>query len=391
MTLGIDASNLRAGGGVTHLVELLRAAQPHVHGIGQVIVWGGRATLEHIVDTPWLVKAHEPTLDGSLARRLIWQRRTLARRARAAGCDVLLVPGGSYSGDFRPFVTMSRTLLPFEGRERHRYGWSWMRWKLALLRAGQADTLRRADGVIFLNDYARRSVTRATGALRGLVRVIPHGVSAAFRATPRPQRSLDAYSTATPLRVLYVSTVDMYKHQWHVVDAVGMLRGRGLPVVLDLIGGAYPPALQLLRDAIARVDPDGRFVTYLGAVPHAELPSRYLQADVFVFASSCENMPNTLLEAMAAGLPIACAHRGPMPEILGDAGVYFDPEQPDDIARAIEALLTSPSERARVAEAARARVESFTWEQCAHETLAFTVELSGHSERSVAGTAAGKG
>jgi glycosyltransferase involved in cell wall biosynthesis len=173
----------------------------------------------------------------------------------------------------------------------------------------------------------------------------------------------------------------MYKHQWHVVDALGILRERGLPVGLDLIGGAYPPALRRLREAIARVDPAGRFVSYVGAVPHADLPARYQQADVFVFASSCENMPNTLLEAMASGLPIACSDRGPMPEILGDAGIYFDPERPADIARAIEGLLTSATERARVARTARDRVEQFTWERCADDTLSFIVETQRHHMR----------
>ena len=56
--------------------------------------------------------------------------------------------------------------------------------------------------------------------------------------------------------------------------------------------------------------------------PHAVLK----RAHLFVFASSCENMPNTLVEAMASGLPIACSDRGPMPEILRDGGTYFDPE-----------------------------------------------------------------
>ena len=63
MRIGIDASNLRAGGGVTHLVELLRAADPPAHGFEQAIVWGGAATLSKIEDRDWLCKVHDPLLD----------------------------------------------------------------------------------------------------------------------------------------------------------------------------------------------------------------------------------------------------------------------------------------------------------------------------------------
>ena len=120
MRLGIDATNISAGGGVTHLVELLRAAQPPQHGFGQVVVWSARATLERIDERPWLVKLEDPMLERSLPWRAYWQRFRLADAVRQAGCDVLLVPGGSYAGDFHPIVTMSQNLLPFEWREARR-------------------------------------------------------------------------------------------------------------------------------------------------------------------------------------------------------------------------------------------------------------------------------
>jgi glycosyltransferase involved in cell wall biosynthesis len=69
-----------------------------------------------------------------------------------------------------------------------------------------------------------------------------------------------------------------------------------------------------------------------------------LKSDIFVFASSCENMPNTLIEGMAAGLKIACSSRGPMPEVLKDAGYYFDPESPVSISKAIEQIILNPDE-----------------------------------------------
>ncbi len=82
MRLGIDASNLRAGGGVTHLVELLCAAQPQEHGITRVVVWAGQNTLKQIPAKPWLERVHEPMLDQPLPVRLYWQKVKLSQLAK---------------------------------------------------------------------------------------------------------------------------------------------------------------------------------------------------------------------------------------------------------------------------------------------------------------------
>ena len=89
---------------------------------------------------------------------------------------------------------------------------------------------------------------------------------------------------------------------------------------------------------------------------------------MFVFASSCENMPVTLLEAMAAGLPIACSDRGPMPEILGSVNPYFDPEKPETIADAIQRLIKDDSLRNQASITALEIACNFTWERCATAT-----------------------
>lgn len=375
MRVGIDASNLRTGGGVTHLVDLLQAVEPQAHGLEGVVVWGGHATLAALPPAPWLHLRHEPALDGGLLTRARWQRSVLAARLREAGCDILFAPGGTYGGHFRPFVTMSRNLLPFEATERGRYGLTAMRLKLAVLARTQAATLRRADGVIFLNAYARRAVERTTGRLTCAVREIPHGVAEAFRARPRPARPLAACSQADPFRLLYVSTIEPYKHQERVVEAVTQLRAAGMPVSLELVGGGREPWVTRLRETIARVDPAGQNIHYAGSVPHDVLPARYHAADAFVFASSCENMPNILLEAMASGLPIACAARGPMPDMLGDAGWYFDPERAGDIATALRALIDDPVTRDARAHAAWQRAAGYSWTRCAADTFALLREV----------------
>lgn len=374
LIIGIDAANLRSGGGVTHLVELLNAATPASQGIDRVVVWTGPTTAARLPSRPWLEVVTPHALDGGLLSRTFWQWRGLPRAARARRCDVIFAPGGSYSADFAPAVTMSQNLLPFEWRELSRYGLSMMTAKLCLLRLVQSRSFRRSQGVLFLSDYAQRTVVAVTGTLKGHTKKIPHGIAERFLIAPRAQHG-DGRSPNTPLRLLYVSIIDVYKHQWAVVEAVHSLRSQGIALELDLIGPAYPSALSRLEETVNRLDPEGLWVRYQGAVPYEQLHEAYGNADIAIFASSCENQPIILLEMMAAGLPIASSNRGPMPEILGDAGVYFDPERPADIAGRLEELVISPDLRARLAQRSFETARQFSWARTADETFTFLASM----------------
>lgn len=376
MIVGIDASNIRAGGGVTHLVELLKAADPQAHRFLKVVIWGGQTTLSQIEERPWLEKCHLPELDRNLFFRTLWQCFKLSCLARESGCNVLLVPGGSFAGSFHPIATISQNLLPFEWHELRRYGVSLLGLKLSLLRWSQSHTFRNAEGIIFLSQYAQDTVLQAIGSKDGKSVIIPHGINERFTCPPREQESIARYSASRPFRILYVSIIDMYKHQWHMVEAVSQLRDSGIPVSLELIGPAYPPALVRLKKAISRFDPKGEFVHYLGKIPYSQLRHHYQSADLFLFGSSCENMPNILLEGMAAGLPIACSIRGPMPEVLGDSGVWFDPEKPVEAAKALKEMIESTELRTRMAKESYGRSRAFSWQRCAEETFQFLSEIA---------------
>ena len=374
--IGVDATNLRRGGGLTHLIELMATAQPGRNNFSRIILFGARQTLSKLPDREWIEKINPPYLDRGLLQRTIWQRFRLASSASVAGCDVLFVPGGSYSASFHPVVTMSRNMLPFEWTELRRYGWTLLSLKLLLLRWVQSRTFRNADAVIFLTEYAKRNVLRVTGALAGSTRIIPHGLNARFHSLPKVQRPISDYTSDKPYRILYVSIIDQYKHQWRVVEAVARLRKVGLPVSLDLVGPAYPAALKRLQRTLAMLDPEGNWACYLGEIPFEALHKCYANTDLGLFASSCENMPNILLETMAAGLPIACSNRGPMPEILGKSGAYFDPEQSGDIHRALQTLIESPGLRTQLSRASHKRAQQYSWRRCADETFEFLSETA---------------
>ncbi len=116
------------------------------------------------------------------------------------------------------------------------------------------------------------------------------------------------------------------------------------------------------------------FVTQTGFVPQKELRANLVTSNLFVFVSSCQNMPVSLLEAMAFGLPITCSNRDPVPEIHADGGVCFDSGKPGSIAAAAEQLTTESALREGVGRRAKQLSEQYSWSRCAEETWKFIGE-----------------
>ena len=371
MIIGIDASNIRVGGGVHHLVEVLAVAKPDKHAFSKIVLFGGSKTLDQIEPRPWLIKVIPPALNGSLMQRVGWQRFMLSGEARRHGCDLLFVPGGSFAGDFTPVVSMSQNLLPFQWKELCRYGWSLVTVKMMLLRLAQARTFASVEGVIFLTEHAREAVLRVVQIPVPNTTIVPHGINVRFFSAPKPQLPISNYSSDRPYRILYISTIDVFKHQWNVVEGIAKLRSLGYPVILDLIGSSYAPAFYRLKQALVKHDPEQTFARYIGPLPYNEIEKKYSEADLFVFASSCETFGQIITEAMCAGLPIACSERSAMSELLGNCGIYFDPEDSESIANAIRRLLDDPSLRGSIATGANKLSTHFSWERCADETFKF--------------------
>src|SRR3990167_5444661 len=165
MILGIDASNIRQGGGITHLKEFLNASIPSQYGFSRVVIWAGLDTLNCIESQDWLLKLNHPLLNKSLPARVIWQRFFLKKAMKTTKCNLLFVPGGSDISHFEPMVSMNQNLLPFTWPEIRRYGFSITTFKFLLLRFTQTRTFRKANGMIFLTHHAKQIVQEVTGAL----------------------------------------------------------------------------------------------------------------------------------------------------------------------------------------------------------------------------------
>jgi glycosyltransferase involved in cell wall biosynthesis len=140
-----------------------------------------------------------------------------------------------------------------------------------------------------------------------------------------------------------------------LVAAHRRLGDGALPLVIA--GGAVPGLADAGGGAGAR---------YLGRVSDSELRALYAAADGFLFPSLHEGFGIPPLEAMALGVPVLAARRAAMPEVLGDAAMWFDPMSVADMTRAMCAFADmAPDKRARMIAAGRVRAAGFNWAESA--------------------------
>ncbi len=375
--IGIDASRNRSGGAKAHLIGVLTGDDPRKYGISKVHLWAYRSLINSIPDSPWLVKHSPAVLEKSLLSQLWWQYKNLPQEARELGCNIMLNTDAGSICPFYPSITISQDMLSFEPGEISRF-WPSKAWlRLFLLKYIQAYSLKKSYGAIFLTQHASKVIQETTGEIKKF-KIIPHGVSEVFQAVGLARKDKFYKSSEKKLeeiKLLYVSNAALYKHQWQVIKAVDTLKKQSFSVSLLLVGGGSGKAQKLLEQALNQVDPEQKFIQQQPFVKHEEIPSYLSQADIFIFASSCENMPNTLLEAMASALPIACSDRGPMPEVLENGGVYFNPEDTESISRAIQKIINGGVQlQEQLGLRALEISKKYSWERCASETWAYLQE-----------------
>ena len=91
IVLGIDAANIRHGGGITHLSQLLKHANPKNSGISKVVIWSNQKTLDKLPNKNWLKKKKTKILDGNFLKRTYWQSFKLTKELRKEKCNILLL------------------------------------------------------------------------------------------------------------------------------------------------------------------------------------------------------------------------------------------------------------------------------------------------------------
>lgn len=375
MRIGIDATNVGGGGGITHLKEVLLHfnQEKYKDSITSITVFASQKVLNKIAVFHKLEKVSFPELNKGLLSRVIFQLFKYDKQIEPR-CDLLLSITGDYIGKFKPVIGMSRNMLLYE-----RHVWSEIKQPKEIIRfwlnfQKQKRCFNNAMGIIFISNFAKNYVSKSISLEHKKIEVIHHGISKRFSNPLKSHKPIVDFDLKAPFKFVYVSPVHVYKHQWNVVLAVAQLKALGYPVELHLIGSIiFEPAGKKLLKTIDEVDPNKSYIKYHGHVEYDEIEKWYKEANGLIFASTCENMPNTLIESMASGISIACSNKQPMPEFLKDNGYYFDSYDVNSIQSALEKLLLNPKKNDEMATNNLKELEKYNWEDTSNKTFDFLI------------------
>ena len=371
MILGIDASALGSGGARRHIIEILNCFEPIKHGFSKILIWGHKDLLDQIPNSNSLIKCSHPLLNKGLFCRILWQLFYRDKHFKK-NIDVLFSPCGTYSGNFRPYITMSQNMLVFNKIEQKKFGLSFYRLKFILLFFVQRYSFRNSQGIIFISKYARDYISKYVDYSFVNTSLIHHGISKIFKKKPVLQKEIKFYNKKNPFILLYVSTIFNYKNQLNVVEAIKRLRKKGMPVKLNLVGEVGEKIIgENLAKKIDEFNSENIFINWVRGVSLKKVVNYYHSSDLFIFASSIENMPNILIEAMASGLPIACSNKKPMPEFLNKTGLYFNPEKMNEIEQTVDKMIKDPQLRQSYSKSSFSISNNYSWKICADKTFDF--------------------
>lgn len=233
-----------------------------------------------------------------------------------------------------------------------------------------AAAVRRADHIIADSEATRSDVIELLGVPPGKVSTVLMAADERFRpATPEAIAQMRNRHGLPEDYSLFLGTFEPRKNLGGLLRATALLRA-DLPdapplVVAGRRGWLYEEAFALCSE----LGLDG-FVIWLEDAPFEDFPALYSGAQVFCLPSFYEGFGLPPLEAMACGTPVVVSDRASLPEVVGDAGLLVDPDDPASIADGLRRVLTDPALAADLRRRGREQAARFSWRETARQTLA---------------------
>lgn len=235
----------------------------------------------------------------------------------------------------------------------------------------------RADRIITVSERSRSDVVECLNVTDNRkVLKIYNGVSSRVENVADNKAWGSGINDGQPkFTALYVGRSDPYKNLPTLIKAVAMIvqqsPGRLSLVIAGTPDPRYPAAVDLVKKSGLE-----NCVKWTGYLHDEALAQVYAAADFLVQPSSYEGFGLQVLEAMQAGLPVIAARGGALPEVCGEAAIMVNPGDVQELSEAMQMLMNTPSEAARLRQSGWRNIKRFNWRKTAEETLAVYRELA---------------
>ena len=371
MKIGFSTSVIQRGktGVAQYVFALLRAFLPHAqqHQFYLFVLKEDRPLFDFAKDAMTIMTVPEQYRPA--VKNVLWHQTKLPALVRSLGLDVLHVP--SYRRLLWrkpcPLVATIHDLAPFHVTGK--YDWKRMLYGRVIVKRLAA----RQDEIIAVSENTARDLGTYFGLGRDRVKVIWNGID---HQRFQPGDAIAAKAEAArrwqlnrPF-FLYVSRLEHPgKNHVRLIEAFNRFKAETRSPWLLAFGGSDWHGAEVIH-AAAKASPFAADIRLLGFVDDPSLPLLYRATDVFVYPSLFEGFGFPPIEAMACGCPVISSTRGSLREVVADAALTVDPENPAEMAAALGRLAASGAERDAWREAGYRNARRFDWGQNAEQTLA---------------------
>ncbi|HMX25789.1 MAG TPA: glycosyltransferase family 1 protein [Blastocatellia bacterium] len=322
-----------------------------------------RVTIPFLRDGQWA---------GASVLRLLWRKFVLPTHLRRLQPDLLFSNSGAVPRS-KPAKTKTvialHNCMPLNAELIAEERSTVRRWRLKLLRRQMRKALGACDGSLAFSEDTRRQIAENFGALPHTPSVVHHAIDWGERERQAAVdvNGLQRLGVAQPY-FLYVSQFHRYKNVLRLVEAFARL-AQHQQLKLVLVGGAADSAYWTeIENTIDRLNLRGR-VVHVPACPREQLIALYRGALAFVQPSLAVTCSFPLLEALALGVPAAVARQSALPEMAGDAAVYFNPYRVDEIVDVMDRLVCDEQLRGELRGNAILQAARFSWQKTARQTM----------------------
>ncbi len=239
-----------------------------------------------------------------------------------------------------------------------------------------ADALEKAKAVIAVSKTTKKDIMSSYDIDPSLIRVIYNGFQR-HKTLPKEQAVFEEYGISPKNYILYVGTLQPRKNIPLLIEAFSQFRQK-YPTMKLVLVGKKGWLFQEIFDTIEKHNLT-EWVVAPGYVDDTSLATLYSQSFCYVLPSLYEGFGIPILEAMNYQTPVISSHSSSLPEIGGDACLYFDPTDSHDLLEKLVVLKEESFLRKTLISAGNARVQSFSWDQCAKETLDLLIQIATES------------
>jgi glycosyltransferase involved in cell wall biosynthesis len=251
-------------------------------------------------------------------------------------------------------------------------------------KAKQRLAVSQADLILTVSEYSRQSIIDYFGLPQSRVRAITEGPNSIFRLKARDEELAAALSRhglqVADRFLLYVGGISPHKNLRTLLEAFFQITRDvafsdvKLALVGDYEGDPFYSDYPWLRSRVEQLALEER-VLFMGFVADEDLAHLYNAATLFVLPSLEEGFGLPVVEAMSCGAPVVCSNTGSLPEVVGEAGRFFDPLSLDSMVRVIREVLSDEAQRVELSRKGLSRSREFTWEAAASRTAELFAEL----------------